>query len=55
MPEAVTNAIERTSPPQPAVRNEDARRDEDRPTPAQTPPPRPAHDPHKGALVDVFA
>lgn len=50
----MTEAIERTSPTVPAVRNEAPRRDQDRPSPAPAEPRRPTQDPHKGSLVDVF-
>ncbi len=50
----MTEAIERTSPTAPAVRNEAPRRDQDRPSPPPAEPNRPTQDPHKGSLVDVF-
>jgi hypothetical protein len=49
----MTEAIERTTPPLPAVRSEGPRRDRDRPSPAPAEPRPPACDPHKGALLDV--
>ena len=50
----MTEAIERTSPTTPAVRNEAPRRDQDRPASIPAEPSRPTQDPHKGSLVDVF-
>lgn len=50
----MTEALERTPPTVPAVRNEAPRRDQDRPSPAPAEPSRPTQDPHKGSLVDVF-
>lgn len=48
----MTEAIERTPPTVPTVRNEAPRRDQDHPSPAA--PKRPTQDPHKGSLVDIF-